>query len=283
MPAGADREWDMAARHETEIERLDRNWNTLIQETRVVQTGVQLLTGFLLTVPFQARFQTLSDWQRGLYLATVLASICATIFLVAPVSAHRILFRRHRIDTVVLSAHRYAMTGLVLLAAALVMVAVLIFDVVAGPLAAASAGGALGFLFVLCWVVLPWRRRAGSPRWRPGSSDVQVLQHVSGPNRRVSPHCQSNTDTVEVNLLSEHEKSGFREGFEGTVEGVKGKAKEAAGTVFGNENLRDEGRVQQSRAEDQLDAAKHEAEAEKERAKAEAEEKRQRAYQEGNR
>ncbi len=89
------------------------------------------------------------------------------------------------------------------------------------------------------------------------------------------------TDILEVNVLSEHDKGGFREGVEGTVEDVKGKAKEAAGTVFGNEDLRDEGRAQQDRAESQRDAARKEAEAEKERGKAAMEEKRQQAYQQG--
>lgn len=76
------------------------------------------------------------------------------------------------------------------------------------------------------------------------------------------------------------EKStGPREGIEGVVEGVKGKAKEAAGTVFGKEDLRDEGRAQQDKAEDQREVAKHEAQAEKARAEAEADEQRQRAQQ----
>ncbi|MEC3919005.1 microaggregate-binding protein 1 [Nocardia sp. CDC160] len=79
--------------------------------------------------------------------------------------------------------------------------------------------------------------------------------------------------------MSEHEKSGVREGAEGIVEGVKGKAKEAAGAVLGNDDLRDEGRTQQQKAEAQRDAAKKEAQAEKDRAVAEAEEQRQRAQQ----
>src|SRR5439155_6937869 len=41
--------------NESPTERLDRNWNDILQELRVVQTGVQLLTGFLLTLPFQQR------------------------------------------------------------------------------------------------------------------------------------------------------------------------------------------------------------------------------------
>ncbi|MCE5291937.1 MAG: CsbD family protein [Nocardiaceae bacterium] len=74
--------------------------------------------------------------------------------------------------------------------------------------------------------------------------------------------------------------TGPREGIEGVVEGVKGKAKEAAGTVFGKEDLRDEGRAQQDKAEDQREVAKREAQAEKARAEAETDEQRQRAHQE---
>ncbi|MFC9995055.1 DUF6328 family protein [Nocardia sp. NPDC127526] len=153
MPGGS------RARNETEAERLDRNWASLIQETRVVQTGVQLLTGFLLILPFQPRFETLSDGLRVLYLVTVAACIGATVFLVGPVSAHRILFRRHRLDDVVLAAHRFAIAGLTLLGVALICVAVLIFHVVAGATAGVIAGIGFAVLFALVWVAHPWKQR----------------------------------------------------------------------------------------------------------------------------
>ncbi|MDT0264450.1 DUF6328 family protein [Jatrophihabitans sp. DSM 44399] len=70
-----DDSWDQQARHETPTERLDRNWTDLLQELRVVQTGVQLLTGFLLTLPFQARFEKLSTFQQDVYLITVGCSV----------------------------------------------------------------------------------------------------------------------------------------------------------------------------------------------------------------
>lgn len=47
-------------RHESAIQKLDRNWMELLQELRVLQTGVQILAGFLLTLPFQSRFETLT-------------------------------------------------------------------------------------------------------------------------------------------------------------------------------------------------------------------------------
>jgi tRNA uridine 5-carbamoylmethylation protein Kti12 len=64
-----DQRWDSAAL-ETKTERLDRNWSSLLQELRVVQTGVQLLTGFLVTLPFQQRFDRLDDQMRTVYVTT---------------------------------------------------------------------------------------------------------------------------------------------------------------------------------------------------------------------
>ncbi|MBN9099367.1 MAG: hypothetical protein J0I49_14825 [Pseudonocardia sp.] len=63
-----DEDWNAAARRETPTARLDRNWTDLLQELRVAQTGVQLLTGLLLTVPFQARFTDLAPHHRVIYL-----------------------------------------------------------------------------------------------------------------------------------------------------------------------------------------------------------------------
>src|SRR5674536_216271 len=81
-------------RRETPAERLDRNWNEILQELRVTQTGIQILTGFLLTVPFQQRFAELTADQRRIYLTLVVLASVTTGLLVAPVSLHRWLFRR---------------------------------------------------------------------------------------------------------------------------------------------------------------------------------------------
>src|SRR6202012_710264 len=122
-----DQPWDTASRSESEIQRLDRNWLSLLQELRVVQTGVQLLTGFLLTLPFQQRFGVLDTTMRVVYLITVGSSVCATVLLEAPVAIHRLLFRRHRIEIVVSAAHRLAYAGLVIMGSALAGVTVIIF------------------------------------------------------------------------------------------------------------------------------------------------------------
>ncbi|GAC1323926.1 MAG: hypothetical protein NVSMB25_20860 [Thermoleophilaceae bacterium] len=59
-------------RHETYKERLDRNLNELLGELRVALPGVQVLFVFLLTVPFNQRFATVSSFERHTYFATLL-------------------------------------------------------------------------------------------------------------------------------------------------------------------------------------------------------------------
>ncbi len=146
---------DEGSRHETGIEQLDRNWADLLQELRVAQTGVQLLTGFLLTLPFQERFATLSDFQEDVYLVTVATSIASVAFLIAPVSLHRMLFRRYARRVTVAAAHRLAVVGLLLLGCAIVEVTLLIFDVVRGRGPAIAAAAVAVVLLLSLWLAIP--------------------------------------------------------------------------------------------------------------------------------
>lgn len=159
--ARPDQRWDARQRQETETERLDRNWASLLQELRVTQTGVQLLTGFLLTLPFQQRFGILEAEMRMVYLATVGASVGSTVLLIAPVAMHRLLFRRHRLVVLVAATHRCAGAGLILLGVALVGVTVIIFDVVAGRTAGVIAGAIALAVFVVFWLAVPLFMRTG--------------------------------------------------------------------------------------------------------------------------
>lgn len=148
-------------RNETDSERLDRNWASLLQELRVVQTGVALLTGFLLTLPFQARFDMLDDTMVMVYMATVAAAVLSTALLIAPVAMHRMLFRRHLLVSLVAAAHRCAFTGVLFLGVALTGMTTLIFEAVAGRPAALVAGGCALALFIVFWLVWPLSMRTG--------------------------------------------------------------------------------------------------------------------------
>ena len=130
-------------RDESPLERLDRNWNEILQELRVTQTGIQILTGFLLTVPFQQRFAALTADQRLIYLVLVILAAVTTALLVAPVSMHRMLFRRGAKSTLVTEADRLMRVGLVFLALVVSGVVLLVFDVVTTRGTALVTSGAL--------------------------------------------------------------------------------------------------------------------------------------------
>lgn len=150
-----DAEWNRRVRDETDTERLDRNWTDLLQELRVAQTGVQLLTGLLLTVPFQQRFPTLPEHARVVYLVTTSLSVAATVLLIAPVGMHRVLFRRHARRLLVSIGQGCAVGGLGLLGLAVTGVVLLIFDTVAGTTAGIVAAGCAFVLFSSLWGVVP--------------------------------------------------------------------------------------------------------------------------------
>jgi Family of unknown function (DUF6328) len=154
-----DDEWDRKERNETPTQRLDRNWSSLLQELRVVQTGVQLLTGFLLTVPFQDLFYAQDKVFHTVYLVTVVASVFATVLLLAPASMHRILFRRHKLEELIRASQHFALGGLVFLGVALTGVVVMVFELVIGRTAGWIAGGVSVLAFVFFWFVVPWRYR----------------------------------------------------------------------------------------------------------------------------
>ncbi|MFC5501288.1 DUF6328 family protein [Lysinimonas soli] len=152
-------------RHETELQRLDRNWTELLQELRVLQTGTQIFTGFLLAIAFQPRFTQLDPAQLAVYLTLVSFSSVATVLALTPVAMHRALFHRHEKRFLVGVANVLLRVALVVVAITLSGTALLIFDVVVGRTAGIAAGVATAVLSLAAWLVLPMFARPGE---RPG-------------------------------------------------------------------------------------------------------------------
>src|SRR6266540_3267551 len=151
-----DADWNRRERQESELQRLDRNFNQ--------------------------RFGEVTGFQRGLYYGTLVAAALATSLLIAPVSLHRLLFRRHQKGRVVIAANRLAVGGLVALWLALVGVLWFITDVLYGHVPGAAAAvvsalwfGALWFAMPLVWIgqrrpsrELPEEPEPADRRGRPG-------------------------------------------------------------------------------------------------------------------
>jgi hypothetical protein len=161
--SGSRRPGEAYEREESESERLDRNWNEILQELRVTQTGSQILTGFLLTVAFQNRFTDLDTVQVALYLALVVGAIITTALGLTPVSLHRQLFRKRAKDDVVALANRIMHLTLVGVALVLSGTVALIFDVVVSRTAGITVGALTLAVVGALWLVTPMLRRRDGP------------------------------------------------------------------------------------------------------------------------
>jgi Family of unknown function (DUF6328) len=145
-------------RDETEAERYDRNLTELMAELRVALPGVQVLFGFLLVAPFNARFGHTTHFERRLYFAALLLTLLASILLIAPTMIHRLEFRQGRKDYVVELGNRLTISGLTVLASAMTCAIALVTHYMFGQTTTIITTIATVGAFVLVWFVLPLRR-----------------------------------------------------------------------------------------------------------------------------
>jgi hypothetical protein len=153
------------SRHESDGERLDRNFSEQLQEVRIAQAGVQILFAFLLTLPFQQRFTILNGTQRWIYFVTLIAAALSVVFFTAPVATHRVLFRHGVKDFIVRYTSLLTLCGLATLAVSVVGGVTLVLDVLLTTGVAAAVGAVIVLLAAVLWVLVPeWHRRTTTPR-----------------------------------------------------------------------------------------------------------------------
>src|SRR4051794_36076330 len=159
-----DQPKEEARRGEDEAERLDRELIELLNELRVVMPGVQVLFGFLLTVPFQQRFATVTDFQKDVYFVTLLLTAASAAFLMGPTAFHRLTFREGQKPYLVRLGTRQTIAGMVLLALAMNGAILLLTDVLFHTLTVAITVAGMSALFTWLWFGLAWRRKASGKR-----------------------------------------------------------------------------------------------------------------------
>jgi len=151
-------------RPETEQERLDRQLDQLLQELRVAMPGVQVLFAFLLAVPFQQRFSTVTEFQKEVYFVTLLASAAASALFIAPTAFHRLMFQARDKPHLIAVSSKFAVAGLVCLAVAMNGAVLLVTDVLFDGAAVVVTITITATLYVGLWFVLGLVRRLSRER-----------------------------------------------------------------------------------------------------------------------
>jgi len=158
----SDERHPQTGRDESEQERVDRNLQEMLGELRVALPGVQVLFAFLLVVPFNQRFAQVTDFQKTLYLATLLCTTASTVCLIAPTVHHRIEFRRQDKERIVQTGNHIVVAGLTLLAVAMTGAVLFVTDVLYGTTTTIFAVAGVGGAFAVLWYAIPLRRMGGS-------------------------------------------------------------------------------------------------------------------------
>jgi hypothetical protein len=138
-------------RSEDEQQRLNRQMLELLNELRVAMPGVQVLFGFLLTVPFQQGWRRVTEFQENVYFVTLIAAAVATAFLIAPSAYHRVMFEQHEKPNIVHIGTGQMLVGLVALAVAMNGAVLLVTDVLFDSGTTVVTVACLGTLYATLW------------------------------------------------------------------------------------------------------------------------------------
>ncbi|MBW3612377.1 MAG: hypothetical protein KY392_00790 [Chloroflexi bacterium] len=148
---------------ESPKERVDRELGELLEETRVVLPGVEILFGFLIILPFQFS-EELTGFERTLYLGAFLSVSTGLALLVAATVEHRIRFRNLDKEEWLFRANRQMIAGSGFVAVGVVLTVYLVLETILGGMPAIVLAAVNAAIFAWFWLAGPLRRRSGARR-----------------------------------------------------------------------------------------------------------------------
>jgi len=146
----------MSSSFNTSDGRDDGDLTDLLGELRILLPASQLLSGFLIAVPFAPGFERLVGAEQHIFLATFIFSLISLIMLSAPAIQHRLvrpLLDRGQFKRI---AGRQMLSGASTLAVSLVLVTQLVLSAVMGHVVGNLAAGSVSLLILILWLALPW-------------------------------------------------------------------------------------------------------------------------------
>jgi hypothetical protein len=152
---------DVDAEHlddQADREELRTRYYTLLQENRVLLPGVQIMVAFLVTVPFNGRFEDLDRVGDVLWTAALVLGAISIVFLMTPIVFHRVGERRSRSERLVWGI-RTQRAGIVALAGSLLLSVLLVTRFVGGTTTAVVVVAAVVMTMSVCWIAVPLRTR----------------------------------------------------------------------------------------------------------------------------
>jgi Kef-type K+ transport system membrane component KefB len=140
---------------ETREQRINRELIELLNELRVALPGVQVLFAFLLILPFSQGFPKLGDVDRDVFFVAFITTALSTVLLIAPSSYHRLRWRQHDKERMLVVSNILTIAGLFLLAVAITCTVFVITDFLFHRTWAATFTAIVAASFLVLWYGLP--------------------------------------------------------------------------------------------------------------------------------
>ncbi|TXI24877.1 MAG: hypothetical protein E6Q67_01955 [Roseateles sp.] len=141
----------------------DSDAEDVLGELRVLLPMAQLLTAFLIAVPFAPGFANTVRTEKHVFLATFMLSVASLVLLTGPAVQHRLMRLLGHRGGFRKQVNRQILLGAALLAAALVLATRFVLSEVLGHQVGNIAAAAMLVLIAATWLLLPFSRRGRSP------------------------------------------------------------------------------------------------------------------------
>lgn len=155
----AEKSADLSAEPQAvEVEHNIEDFSDLHEELRILLQGSQVLTAFLILLPFNQGFDKINQSEKWVYLATFVCSVISLILLSAPAAQHRLQRPLHDRVAFKIFATRMVIAGLVPFSLSLSLASFLVTSEVVGFQIGAIISGVITLLILLSWwlKVISW-------------------------------------------------------------------------------------------------------------------------------
>lgn len=132
----------------------------LLQEVRILQQGAQVLTAFLVIIPFDVGFAKIDQIEKWIYMATFVCSAVSLVLFSAPAVQHRVerpLLNHVRFKR---TATRTILAGAAALSCAVVLATLLVASEVLGQIPGVTLAVVVALLICTTWWLVPLMRRS---------------------------------------------------------------------------------------------------------------------------
>jgi hypothetical protein len=145
----------MAGKQNESAEDPENDLGELLEETRILLPGSEVLVAFLISLPFTNQFAELTNLQRGVYLATFFSAMAALICFVMPAAYHRLARPIRQKGAFKVLANRLLIVGLIPLSLSLPLATYLVTSLAATNTIAIVVSAVVLLLIGALWWVLP--------------------------------------------------------------------------------------------------------------------------------